>query len=145
MAQGSETDAAQGIGRAGSRPAVAGSPSNFTGRVSIRPIVTPQSPGRTTIGEVTFQPGARSYWHTHPAGQAFVVTQGCGWTQREGGPVVKICQGDTVYVPAGVKHWHGATPTTSMTHLAITETLDGKNVSWLEEVSDAQYRASVAK
>jgi quercetin dioxygenase-like cupin family protein len=131
----------EGIIRAGARPAAPGSPNFFTGQVSVRPVVQPQAPGRTSIGAVTFQPGARSNWHTHPAGQALYVSDGCGWTQREGGPITRICSGDAVYVPAGVKHWHGATATTTMTHLAITETVDGRNVDWMEPVSDAQYRA----
>lgn len=132
----------QEVIRAESKPAGPGPAGRFTGDVSVRPIVDPQSPGRTSLGEVAFQPGARSNWHTHPAGQILVVTEGCGWTQEEGGPVTRICKGDTIYAPSGVKHWHGATATTAMTHLAITETVDGSNVDWMEPVSDAQYRAS---
>lgn len=131
----------EGIVRAGSPSSAPGSPNFFTGRVEVRSVVAPQAPGRTSIGSVTFQPGAHSNWHTHPAGQVLYVTDGCGWTQREGGPIVRICKGDTVYVPAGVKHWHGAAETTGMTHLAITETLDGRNVDWMESVSDEQYWA----
>ena len=131
----------EGIVRAHSRPAVAGSPANFTGNATVRPIVDAAQMGQTTIGEVVFQPGARSRWHTHPGGQAITVTQGCGWTQRWGGPVIRICKGDTAYVPGGVKHWHGATATEGMTQFSITETSGGKNVTWLEPVTDAQYRA----
>ena len=89
---------------------------------------------------VTFEPGARTAWHTHPLGQTLIVTAGCGWAQREGGPVEEIRPGDVIAIPAGVKHWHGATPTTAMTHIAIHEQLDGKAVDWLEKVSDEQYR-----
>ena len=130
----------EGIVRANARPAVAGSSANFTGSATVRPIVDASQMGQTTIGEVVFQPGARSRWHTHPGGQAITVMQGCGWTQREGGPVVRICKGDTAYVPAGVKHWHGATSTSGMTQFSVTETIGGKNVTWLEPVTDAQYR-----
>lgn len=139
LAQRSSQDP-DGIVRANARPAVAGTPANFTGEASVRPIVDASQMGRTTIGEVVFHPGARSRWHTHPGGQAITVTQGCGWTQREGGPIVRICKGDTAYVPAGVKHWHGATSTTGMTQFSVTETVDGNNVTWLEPVTDAQYR-----
>jgi quercetin dioxygenase-like cupin family protein len=128
-----------GVVRAGSATAQAGSPSNFTGQVSVRILATPEAPGRTSVGLVTFQPGARSFWHTHPAGQALVVTEGCGWIQRESGPVVRICKGDTVSIPAGARHWHGATANTAMSHLAITETVEGRNADWMEPVSAAQY------
>ena len=89
---------------------------------------------------VTFEPGARTAWHTHPLGQTLIVTAGCGWVQRGGGPVEEIRPGDVVWFPPGEKHWHGATPTTAMTHIAIQETLDGKVVDWMEQVSDEQYR-----
>lgn len=140
LAQQSNRDAT-GIVRADSRPSAPGPAAFFTGKVDVRPVVDAQAPGRTSIGTVTFQPGARSNWHTHPAGQALYVTEGCGWTQREGGAIVKFCKGDTAYVPAGVKHWHGATSTTTMTHLAITEMVDGKNVEWMEPVSETDYKA----
>lgn len=131
----------EGIVRADARPATQGSPKFFTGRATVRPIVDADQMGRTSIGEVVFQPGARSNWHTHPGGQALYVKAGCGLTQREGGPVVRICEGDTAFVPAGVRHWHGATATTAMTQFTTTESVDGKNVNWMEPVTDAQYRA----
>lgn len=117
-----------------------GPATSFTGKVTVLELVRPVSPGRAGVGLVTFQAGARSHWHTHPAGQTLYVTQGCGWTQREGGPVQRICKGDTVYVPPGIRHWHGATDTTSMTHLSVTETLGGHAVDWAEKVSDAQFK-----
>ena len=95
---------------------------------------------RVSGGHVTFEPGARSAWHTHPLGQTLIVTSGLGWVQAEGGPIEEIRPGDVVWFPPGLKHWHGATPTTAMTHIAITEFQDGKNVDWLEKVSDEQYQ-----
>lgn len=95
------------------------------------------------LASVTFEPGARSAWHTHPLGQTLVVTAGCGWTQCEGGPITEIRAGDVIWCPPGHKHWHGAAPTTSMTHLAIQEALDGVNVVWLEKVTDEQYAAGL--
>lgn len=131
-----------GLVRAEAKPAVPGPASNFSGgKVTVRPVVAASDIGHTGIGEVVFQPGARSNWHTHPGGQALYVTEGCGWTQRADGPVIRICKGDTAYVPAGVKHWHGATATTAMTQYSITEEVGGKNVNWMEPVTDAQYRA----
>lgn len=127
------------VSRAGRRPIVPGPTANFTGRVRVEILVQPDAPGRAALGLVTFSPGARTNWHSHPAGQSLYVTDGCGWTQREGGPVERICKGDVVYVPARVRHWHGATDTTEMTHLAISETLDGRNVDWAGPVSDAQF------
>jgi len=100
---------------------------------------TPKEPWRTSAAYVTFEPGARTVWHTHPVGQTLVVTLGTGLVQRVGGPVETIRPGDVVWIPAGVKHWHGAAPSTGMTHIAITEMLNGKAVDWLEPVSDAQY------
>ena len=97
-------------------------------------------PARVSGGHVTFEPGARSAWHTHPLGQTLIVTSGLGWVQAEGGPIEEIRPGDVVWFPPGLKHWHGATPTTAMTHIAITEFQNGKNVDWLEKVSDEQYR-----
>ena len=94
-----------------------------------------------SCSSVTFEPGARSNWHTHPLGQTLIVTAGCGWTQCEGEPIVEIRAGDVVWCPPGHKHWHGATPTTAMTHIAVQEALDGKNVEWLERVTDEQYLA----
>lgn len=111
----------------------------FTGAVMLTELVKPTPPGRAGLGFVTFPPGARSHWHTHPGGQTLYILTGCGWTQREGEPVKRVCAGDTVYVPAGVRHWHGATATTAMSHLSVAETVDGRNVDWAEPVSDAQY------
>lgn len=116
----------------------------FTGTVTLKPLAKPQPPGQASIGLVTFSPGARSHWHTHPAGQMLVVTEGCGWTQEEGAPAKRICKGDVVTVAPGVKHWHGASADTAMAQLAVTETLDGRNVDWMEPVSDAQYRAAAS-
>jgi quercetin dioxygenase-like cupin family protein len=114
----------------------------FTGTVRIDPLVLEaQDPARATVAGVTFEPGARTAWHTHPLGQTLIVTAGCGLAQREGGPVEEIRPGDVVWFPPGEKHWHGAAPTVAMTHLAIQEQLDGQTVDWLEHVSDAQYRA----
>ncbi|GAB7551269.1 cupin domain-containing protein [Novosphingobium sp. 11B] len=131
------------VSHAGKRETLPGPTRNFIGKVTVEPLVTPTAPGRAVLGLVTFSPGARSNWHTHPAGQSLYVTHGCGLTQREGGAVEKICKGDVVHVPAGMRHWHGATETTTMTHLAVSEMLDGKNVVWAEPVSDAQYHAGV--
>ena len=105
-----------------------------------RPAVPGEGPGPCGRGSVTFEPGARTAWHTHPLGQTLIITAGCGWVQREGGPVEEVHPGDVVWFPPGEKHWHGATPTTAMTHIAIQEALDGKVVDWLEHVSDEQYR-----
>ena len=106
-----------------------------------RPAVQRPDPARVRGASVTFEPGARTAWHTHPLGQTLIVTAGCGWVQREGGPVEEIRPGDVVWFEPGEKHWHGATATTGMTHIAIAEALDGKVVDWMEKVSDAQYRA----
>ena len=130
--------------RIGSQPSQAGPAQYFTGTVRIDPLVTPPAPARATTAYVTFEPGARSNWHTHPLGQTLIVTAGCGWTQCEGEPVMEICAGDVVWCPPGHKHWHGATAATAMTHLAVTEALDGKAVDWLEPVTDTQYVAPKA-
>lgn len=127
--------------RVGSQPASYGSEENFTGRVRRDPLITPPAPSRLMTGSVTFEPGARTVWHTHPLGQILIVTAGCGWTQCEGEPIVEIRAGDVVWCPPDHKHWHGATPTTSMTHIAIVEALDGVGVVWLEKVTDEQYLA----
>ena len=97
-------------------------------------------PARVGAGQVTFEPGARTAWHTHPLGQTLIVTAGLGWVQREGGPIEEIRPGDVVWFPPGLKHWHGASPITAMSHIAIQESLGGKNVDWMEKVSDEQYR-----
>ena len=128
------------IKRAGSTPSNKGPADWFTGNVRIDPLLQPVPPARAAGASVTFEPGARTAWHTHPLGQTLIVIAGFGWAQRDGGPVEEIRPGDIVWFPAGEKHWHGASPTTAMTHLAIQETLDGKAVDWLEKVSDEQYR-----
>ena len=128
------------IKRSGSQPSRKGPADYFTGAVRIDPLFTAPEPARVSGGHVTFEPGARSAWHTHPLGQTLIVTSGLGWVQREGGPIEEVRAGDVVWFPPGLKHWHGATPTTAMTHIAIQESLDGKNVDWLEKVSDEQYR-----
>jgi quercetin dioxygenase-like cupin family protein len=126
---------------AGSQPSMAGPEDYFTGRVRIDPLNVAQEPARHSCAAVTFEPGARTAWHTHPLGQTLVVTAGCGWTQCEGEPIVEIRAGDVIWCPPDHKHWHGASPTTAMTHIAIQEALDGKNVVWLEKVSDDVYLA----
>jgi quercetin dioxygenase-like cupin family protein len=128
------------IKRHGSRPSQKGPEDWFTGTVRIDPLFQPQDPARTGAGQVTFEPGARTAWHTHPLGQTLIVTAGLGWVQREGGPVEEIRPGDVVWFPPGLKHWHGASPTTAMTHIAVHESLNGKNVDWMEKVNDEQYR-----
>jgi quercetin dioxygenase-like cupin family protein len=127
--------------RAGSQPSQKGSADNFTGNVRIDPLNTAPAPARVACASVTFEPGARSAWHTHPLGQTLIVTSGCGWTQCEGEPIVEIFAGDVIWCPPGAKHWHGATPTTAMTHIAIQEALHGKVVDWMEKVTDAEYLA----
>ncbi|MBP2170766.1 quercetin dioxygenase-like cupin family protein [Erwinia toletana] len=129
------------ISKNGSRPWLQGPEANFTGTVRVEPLFTqPQSPVRTTVGHVNFEPAARSAWHTHPLGQTLVITSGSGWTQEWGGERKTVHAGDIIHCPPGVKHWHGATATTGMSHLAIQEgTPEGKNVEWMEKVSDQQY------
>jgi quercetin dioxygenase-like cupin family protein len=128
------------IRRAGSEPSGTGPAEWFTGRVRLDPLLTAPDPARVAMALVTFEPGARTHWHTHPLGQTVIVTSGLGWAQREGGPVEEIRPGDVVWFPPGEKHWHGAGPATAMAHIAIQERLDGKAVEWLEPVTDAQYR-----
>ncbi len=127
--------------RNGSQPSTKGSSEYFTGSVRIDPLIPTTSPARVGGAVVTFEPGSRTAWHRHPLGQMLIVTAGCGLVQSEGGPIVKIRPGDTVWCPPNEKHWHGATSTTAMTHIAILETLDGKNVEWLQHVTDEEYRA----
>ena len=129
------------IKRSGSQPSGKGPAEYFTGSVRIDPLFQPTAPARAVGASVTFEPGARTAWHTHPLGQTLIVTAGSGLAQRWGGPIEPIRQGDVVWFPPGEKHWHGATATTAMTHIAIQEQLDGKVVEWLEQVSDEQYRA----
>jgi len=131
------------IQRNGSQASIQGPAAWFTGTVRIDPLfLKPQEPARTTGAYVVFKPGARTAWHTHPLGQTLIVTAGSGLVQREGGPIEKIHPGDVIWFPPGEKHWHGAVPTTPMTHIAIQEELDGKSVDWLEHVSDDQYEAT---
>ena len=133
------------IKRCGSQPSAKGPAEYFTGSVRLDPLFQPPTPARAFGASVTFEPCARTAWHTHPLGQTLIVTAGCGWTQCWGGPIEEIRQGDVVWCPPGAKHWHGATPTTSMSHIAIVEALDGKAVEWMEKVTDEQYYASVSK
>lgn len=127
--------------RAGSQPSTKGPAEYFTGTVRIDPLNSSLPPARVSCASVTFEPGARSAWHTHPLGQTLIVTAGCGWTQCEGEPIVEIRPGDVIWCPPNQKHWHGATPTTSMTHIAIQEALDGKVVEWMAHVTDKEYLA----
>jgi quercetin dioxygenase-like cupin family protein len=135
------TPMGQTVIRAGSGHILPAPPSHFTGTATVRRLVDPVAPSRTSASLVTFEAGARSNWHTHPAGQILYVEDGCGLTQEDGGPISRVCKGDAVYVRAGVKHWHGATASAPVTYLTITETLDNRNVDWLEPVSPAQYGA----
>ena len=127
------------ITRQGTRPTNPGPADYFTGEVRIEPLVEASEPARVRAVSVTFQPGARTAWHTHPLGQTIIVTEGVGWAQREGGPVEEIRPGDVVF-PPGEKHWHGATASEAMTHIAIQEAEDGSTADWLEQVSDSDYR-----
>ena len=127
------------IKRTGSQPSGKGPAEYFTGTVRIDSPFRGSAPARVGGAIVTFEPGARTAWHTHPLGQTLIVTSGSGRTQREGGPIEEIRPGDVVWFEPGEKHWHGASPTTAMTHIAIAETLDGKVVDWMEKVSDEQY------
>jgi len=129
------------VRRCGSQDSVKGPTENFTGSVRIDPLFEAPEPARARGASVTFEPGARSAWHTHPLGQTLIVTAGCGWVQSAGAAKIEIRPGDVVSCPANEKHWHGATRTTAMTHIAIQEALDGKVVEWLEKVSDEEYAA----
>ena len=129
------------IKRSGSQPSSKGPAEYFTGAVRIDPLFQPKEPARTLGASVTFEPGARTAWHTHPLGQILIVTAGCGRVQRWEGPIEEIRPGDVVWFPPGEKHWHGATPTTAMTHIALVEQLDGKSADWMEKVTDEQYQA----
>ena len=129
------------IKRNGSRPSDQGNAAYFTGTVRIEPLFEAPQPARVRGASVTFEPGARTAWHTHPLGQTLIVTAGSGMAQRWGGPIEEIRPGDVVWISPSEKHWHGASPTTSMTHIAIQEQLDGRAVEWMEHVSDEQYLA----
>ena len=128
------------IKRIGSQPSTKGPAEWFTGTVRIDPLIQPVASARTAGASVTFEPGARTAWHTHPLGQTLIVIAGCGWAQQEGGSVEEIHPGDVIWFAAGEKHWHGATSTTFVTHIAIQEQLDGRAVDWMEKVSDEQYK-----
>ena len=123
----------------GSRPSGRGPAHNFTGSVVIDPLFDASAHTHATGGLVTFEPGARTAWHTHPAGQTLIVTSGTGWVQESGGKRRQIQPGDVIWIPPNVKHWHGATTTNRMSHIAITNMVDGSNVDWLEQVSDVEY------
>src|SRR5688572_6372281 len=127
------------IKRTGSQPSSKGNADWFTGTVRVDPLFEAPAPARVRGASVTFEPGARTNWHTHPLGQTLIVTAGCGRAQRDDGPVEEIRPGDVVWIPPGEKHWHGAAPTSAMTHIAIQEALDGKAVDWMERVTDEQY------
>lgn len=129
------------IKKSGSQPSGKGPADYFSGTVRIDPLFQVKDPARAAGNSVTFEPGARTAWHTHPLGQTLIVTFGCGLAQRLGGPIEQIRPGDIVWFEPGEKHWHGATPTTAMTHIAIQEALNGKAVEWLEKVSDEDYRS----
>ncbi|MCC2669488.1 MAG: cupin protein [Armatimonadetes bacterium] len=129
------------IKRSGSRPSGKGPDDYFTGTVRIEPLFQAPDPARVVGASVTFEPGARTAWHTHPLGQTLIITEGSGLAQRWGEPIEEIRPGDVIWFPPGEKHWHGATTTTAMTHLAVQEQLDGKTADWLEKVSDEQYGA----
>ena len=129
------------IKKVGSQASSKGPVEWFTGTVRLDPLFQAHPPARTAGASVTFEPGARTAWHTHPLGQTLIVISGTGWAQREGGSIEEIHPGDVVWYPPGEKHWHGARPTTAMTHIAIQEALDGKVVDWMEKVSDEQYRS----
>ena len=132
------------IKRVGSQPSAKGPAEWFTGTVRIDPLFQAPDPAFVQGARVTFEPGARTAWHTHPLGQTLIVTAGCGLAQRWGGPIEEIRPGDVVWFPPGEKHWHGAAPTTGMTHIAIQEKKDGKVVDWMEQVGDEQYRRGAA-
>jgi len=141
QSQTSKDQGAIRILRSGSQPSRQGSVENFTSSVRVDPLFQPNAPARAAGALVTFEPGARTAWHTHPLGQILIVTAGTGRVQRWGDPIEEIRKGDVVWIPPGQKHWHGAAPNSSMAHIAIVEQLDGKAVDWMEKVSDAQYGA----
>jgi quercetin dioxygenase-like cupin family protein len=128
------------ISRNGDRPSIAGAANTFTGQVTVTPVFGASKHSNVSGGQVEFSLGARSNWHTHPAGQTLVITSGIGWVQQEGGQKIEVKPGDVIWTPPGVKHWHGATSKNSMTHIAVTPAVDGKNVDWMEPVTDEQYR-----
>lgn len=129
------------ITRIGSKPSVKGPEDWFTGAVRIDPLFDANESRRSTAASVTFEPGARTAWHTHPLGQTLIITAGCGWIQKEGGPIEEVHPGDVVWFEPNEKHWHGATAANGMTHIAIQENLAGKVVEWMEKVTDEQYKS----
>src|SRR4051812_19614032 len=139
LESGGQMNTSQTVSRAGSQPASKGPDEWFTGNVHVEPLFAPKEPSQYSGAYVTFAPGARSAWHMHPAGQHLIVTHGFGFTQEWGGPIVELRPGDVVSCPPGVKHWHGASPSTPMTHIALTGTVNGKNAEWMEKVSDEEY------
>jgi quercetin dioxygenase-like cupin family protein len=130
------------ITKLGTQPSAKGPEDWFTGAVRIDPLFSANDARRGAAATVTFEPGARTAWHTHPLGQTLIIVSGCGWVQKEGGPVEEVCPGDVVWFEPEEKHWHGATATNGMSHIAIQENLNGKVVDWMEKVSDGQYRHS---
>jgi quercetin dioxygenase-like cupin family protein len=132
------------IKRSGTTPSGKGPADYFTGAVRVDPLFEAPDPARVRGAHVTFEPGARTAWHTHPLGQTLIVTSGCGWVQRTGGSIEEIRPGDVIWFPPGEKHWHGATATTAMTHIAIQVALNGSPVDWMEKVTDAQYNAKAS-
>jgi quercetin dioxygenase-like cupin family protein len=138
-ARGQEPSKVQ-ITPADKQKVIVGAPERFSGSVTVQSLFDAKDPSRTSGGQVTFQPGARSAWHTHPLGQTLIITDGTGWIQEWGHPVQVMHKGDVIWIPPNVKHWHGAAPTTSVTHIAIQEQVDGVAVVWLEKVSDEQYK-----
>src|SRR4051794_28385641 len=140
LAEPTKGNTAMQIRRAGSQPSAKGPADYFIGTVRVDPMFPATAPSRVSGGHVTFEPGARSAWHTHPVGQTLIITSGLGWVQQWGGPKQEVRAGDGVWFSPGIKHWHGASATTAMTHIAIQEAIDGKNVDWLEQAGDEQYR-----
>jgi quercetin dioxygenase-like cupin family protein len=135
-----QKDSDMEITRAGSQPSTKGPADWFTGTVRIDPVFQPKEPARAAAASVTFEPGARTAWHTHPLGQRLIIVSGVGWVQTEGGQIEEVRPGDVVWFPPGLRHWHGAAEKTAMTHIAIQEVLNGKIVDWMEKVTDEQYR-----
>jgi quercetin dioxygenase-like cupin family protein len=125
--------------RAGTQPSTKGNADWFTGTVRLDPLFQAPAPARVAGAMVTFEPGARTAWHTHPLGQTLIIIAGCGRAQREGGPIEEIRPGDVIWIPPNERHWHGASPSTAMTHIAIQESLEGRAVDWMEKVSDEEY------
>jgi len=144
FAAGASTDRQLTVMRAGTRPVIQGPAANFTGKATIDRQVRPDASQRTMGSLVSFEPGARTAWHTHPLGQTLIVTTGCGWIQSEGGKIEEIKAGDVIWTPANLKHWHGAQPNAAMSHYAIVEPLNGSSALWMEHVSDEQYASQEA-